>query len=395
MSEVLPSPVRPQSKRVEFIDLLRGWAVIVMIETHVVNATLMQSLLDSGPFQCFKFLNGLVAPSFLFASGLAYAITTRRKRNDYLSFGPPLFKQVGRLLLILGIGYCLHLPVFSYSKLAEGITDQQWFSFLQVDILQCIAVSLLLLQILLFLLRTERRLYAATASLTVAIIFATPIVWGIDFPNVLPAPVAAYMNGLHYSLFPLFPWSAFLFAGALTGYIYLRGRDADQGSTVNETAVMKRMLWTAPAIILFSFAIEPFAAMLYPTYDYWRFSPSFVLLRMGIVLMLCVGMFFYERMRGVSTGSIVALIGRESLLVYVVHLLLIYGDFGSFNFKNKVGNSFGYLEAGTTTLVLLLLMYGLAVVWSRIKRGSPRVKLAINISALVVFLGVFFFGPGE
>ena len=24
-------------KRVEFIDLLRGWAVIVMIETHVMN----------------------------------------------------------------------------------------------------------------------------------------------------------------------------------------------------------------------------------------------------------------------------------------------------------------------------------------------------------------------
>jgi uncharacterized membrane protein len=97
-------------KRIEFIDLLRGWAVIVMIQTHVFNATLTPGLTETGFFQVLRFIDGLVAPSFLFASGMAYAVTTRRKINDYLSFGPPLFRQFGRLLFVMLIGYGLHLP---------------------------------------------------------------------------------------------------------------------------------------------------------------------------------------------------------------------------------------------------------------------------------------------
>ncbi|HTR98772.1 MAG TPA: heparan-alpha-glucosaminide N-acetyltransferase domain-containing protein, partial [Bacteroidota bacterium] len=81
-------------KRIEFIDLLRGWAVIVMIQTHVFNATLPDAITRTWFFEVLRFVDGLVAPSFLFASGMAYAVTTRRKINDYLAFGPPLFKQL-------------------------------------------------------------------------------------------------------------------------------------------------------------------------------------------------------------------------------------------------------------------------------------------------------------
>jgi uncharacterized membrane protein len=81
-------------KRIEYIDLLRGWAVIVMVETHVFNATLLPALRESGVFKVQTFLNGLVAPSFLFASGLVFAVTTRRKLHEYLSFRWPLFRQI-------------------------------------------------------------------------------------------------------------------------------------------------------------------------------------------------------------------------------------------------------------------------------------------------------------
>src|SRR5512141_3291674 len=116
----------PKKRRVEFIDLLRGWAVLVMIETHVANATLTAESASTDFFQVLKFINGLVAPSFLFASGMAYAVTSRRKLNDYLSFGPPLIKQIFRLLLILMIGYALHLPKFNYYHLRYIAGDRAW-----------------------------------------------------------------------------------------------------------------------------------------------------------------------------------------------------------------------------------------------------------------------------
>jgi len=64
-------PSLTTSKRIDYIDLLRGWAVIVMIETHAFNATLTPAIKSDWFFGYIAFINGLVAPSFLFASGLA------------------------------------------------------------------------------------------------------------------------------------------------------------------------------------------------------------------------------------------------------------------------------------------------------------------------------------
>lgn len=378
-------------KRVEYIDLLRGWAVIVMIQTHMFNATLRPEITAGGFFQVLKFIDGLVAPAFLFASGLAYAVTTRRKVNDYLAFGTPLFRQFARLLFILGIGYALHLPKFNYNHLVRHASQEAWVVFFQADVLQCIAVSLLFLQALLLILRSERRLYQTLGVVAAAIVFATPVMWGIDFLDVLPAPLAAYLNGLHYSLFPLFPWSAFLFAGSLTGYWYVEARQKQQEGS--ERKMMDAAALVGLALIVVSFPLEPLAQAVYPVYDYWLFSPSFVLLRIGLVLLLCSAMFRYEKLRGVSPRSAVALVGRESLIVYATHLMVIYGKLGPRTFQEVVGNSFSYSEAILATGLLLAAMILLALAWSRIKQGPPLLKTAVQLSTLAAFLGVFFFWP--
>ncbi len=382
-----------RSKRIEFIDLLRGWAVLVMIETHVVNATLHPEIFSTQFFQYLKFLNGLVAPSFLFASGLAYAITTRRKLKDYLAFGSPLIKLIGRLSFILIIAYALHLPKFSYSLLVNNTTPMEWQSFFQVDVLQAIAVSLVLLQGLLLIVRREVRFYYVTIALATIIIFATPLMWQVDFWKLIPWPIAAYMNGVRHSLFPLFPWAAFLFAGAFAGFLFLRVRES-----FLEEALQKylwRMLIGAAALIGASVVIEPFASRVYPTYEYWLTSPSFVLLRIGCVLLLLAGMVLKEWKYGVSPRSVVTLIGRESFLVYVLHLLLIYGDFGKFNFQKWVNHQFGYSEAIVTALLLAGLMYGIAAAWSQLRKRNPVLKRRVELVVLAIVLGVFFFGPGE
>jgi uncharacterized membrane protein len=394
-------PVSPlKTGRLDFIDLLRGWAVIVMIEVHVFNATLTSEAMGAWYFEYIKFINGLVAPSFLFASGLAFAITTRRKLNEYLSFGKPLFRQIGRLLFILAIGYLLHLPKFNFDQLLTQATERSWRIFFQADVLQCIAMSLLCMQLLLVVLRSERSLYSTLLGLGIAIIFLTPVIWGIDFWPLLPAPLAGYMNGIHFQFFPgfpVFPWTAFVFAGAVTGYLFLESRSVPEveGQNPGETAMMIKLLWWAPAVILVSALIEPALAGLYPVYDYWKFSPSFTLLRIGIVMILCATMYFYEKKRTVSPRSLVTLIGRESLIVYAIHLLLIYGNFGTFNFVKTVGHSFGYGAAIVTMVVLEVLMVGLAYSWSRVKRERPRWKMLVQYGTLVVLIAVFFFGPGE
>jgi hypothetical protein len=65
----------------------------------------------------------------------------------------------------------------------------------------------------------------------------------------------------------------------------------------------------------------------------------------------------------------------------------------TFNFVKKVNHSFGYGEAIITTVVLYALMFALALFWSRIKRGSPQWRMALQYGALAVLVFVFFFGP--
>jgi uncharacterized membrane protein len=254
-------------------------------------------------------------------------------------------------------------------------------------------MSLLLLQGLLLLVRREVRFYYVTIILAALIVIATPLMWQVDSWEVIPWPIAAYLNGVRHSLFPLFPWAAFLFAGAFTGFLFLRVRE-----NFPEEALRKylwRMLIGATALIVASMVIEPFASRIYPTYEYWLTSPSFLLLRLGCVLLLTALMVWKEWKQGVSPKSVVTLIGRESFLVYVLHLLLIYGDFGKFNFQKWVNHEFGYPEAILTALLLVGLMYAIAAAWSRLRKRNPVLKRRVELLALAIVLGVFFFGPGE
>ena len=70
--EAAPPPSR--AGRYPFIDVLRGLAVLFMIETHTVNA-LLDPALRAGTFHdALTYVNGLVAPAFLFAAGFSIVL---------------------------------------------------------------------------------------------------------------------------------------------------------------------------------------------------------------------------------------------------------------------------------------------------------------------------------
>ena len=393
--------------RLQFIDVLRGWAVLVMIETHVLNGTLDPVYTGTVLFEVLNIINGLVAPAFLFASGLAFAIASRRKLADYLAFRAPLFRQLGRLGLLFIIGYGLHIPKFDYHHLRYDAGEAAWHAFAQVDVLQCIAVSLLMLQVLLLVLRSERRMYLAAGILLVGIVQATPLIWAIDFWQMLPIAVAEYFNGLHASLFPVFPWAAFVLAGALAGYYYLEtARRAASTGSASGGAVpaagipfsapvadgMRRFAWAAAALLVLSFLLEPLAAGIYPVYDYWKTSPSNFMVRLSLVMLIMAGLYFYERRRTFSPSSVLAVAGRESLLVYTVHLLLLYGNFQGPHFVDRIGHKFGFWEVFGVSAILVVLMILLAYAWNAVKAGPRWLMRAIELGVIAVLVVVFFVG---
>jgi hypothetical protein len=371
-----------------------------MIQTHMLNATLRDELRGGTLHGVINFVDGLVAPSFIFGSGFVFAIALRRKLPDYLSFGPAFARQIGKLAFILALGYVLHIPVFSLRGLTAGVPPESWIAFWAVDVLQCIAVSLLLVLLVLLIVRNEQRLLAVIPWLAAGVALVTPLLWSINLPWLVPVPIAAYLNGGTGSQFPLFPWSVFLFAGVVAGGTFVRARDTapvragDSTVRSGDTMAVRRLAVTGAGMVVASFLVEPLLASLYPPHDYWRTSPSFVLLRLGLVVLLLSLCYLYEVRMGVSRRSIVALIGRESLLVYTAHLMLMYGEVAGMSLVRSAGRSFGYLDVLVATVVLIGLMILLALWWDRIRQGGrTRLRLLQGIG-LAIFVVAFIVSPG-
>ncbi|MCU0452617.1 MAG: heparan-alpha-glucosaminide N-acetyltransferase domain-containing protein [Bacteroidetes bacterium] len=374
------------SSRLTFLDLLRGGAALVMIEVHVVNAFLVTSTRDAWWFPALNYVNGLVAPSFLFAAGFAFALTSARalESGDAGRWGR-VRKNLRRIGLVLAGGYLLHLPGYGWSKFA-AISDVAWLRFLQADILHTIAVGLLLLLVVREFLGGVRGLVRSAWFLGLGAVVVAPWTWLWDAQAALPAPIAAYVNGTPYSQFPLFPWLAFLMAGALTAASYPKG---GEGPSVR--VWITRVGWLGAAMAIGAGFIRWTELSIALPDVHVRANPWFVFERLGVILALVSAAGSWSQ-RHPHPPFVFRDVSRESLQVYVFHLMVIYGDWidgSSFAFHYK--HRFEWPFVLVLTLLLMAAMVGTAWGWQAWKRRSPSTAragffVAVTIGAVIFFL---------
>ncbi len=228
-----PSPAK--APRYGFIDLLRGFALVVMVETHVMNAYLPLALKKGSEFFFWlAFTNGLVAPTFLFATGFSIVLQGNSQWENWLHFRPSFWRQMRRLGFITLVAYYSHLQGFRWSRyLAEWNDYNFWARSLKVDVLQCIVVSLLVVMALIFILRKKNLLPWAALLLAVAVALVTPWMWAQDFRGKLPLSLALFLNPHGTSLFPIFPWIIFVLVGSSVCCFFLKSVETLPGRPVH------------------------------------------------------------------------------------------------------------------------------------------------------------------
>jgi uncharacterized membrane protein len=376
-----------EKTRYMYIDLLRGWAVLVMIETHVVNAFLIPAYRTEPWFAVLNFINGLVAPSFLFIAGYAFAVIGQRKWNDYISLGPAFRKQFRRIIQIWIVGYALHVPFFSLQRL---ITSEwsAWSPFWKVDVLHCIAVSLLVLLILVVVIRKPAVYFWIVLGASMIIVLATPVISTIHVDAYFPLPIAQYFNYMGGSQFPIFPWMAFVVFGACCGQYYALKKDGNAEKKIFSAA----FLLGAGTIILM-IVIRFIPIVIYPGHDYWKTSPEFFFIRLGIVLMLLSTLWYWEQ-NARSGRSPVSVVGMESLVAYSGHLLVIYGLF----FQGRslsfiIGKTLHIPEVAGMTVMFLLATIAISYGWNTIKNKDIRTARWVQYSILAIVIYIFITRP--
>jgi fucose 4-O-acetylase-like acetyltransferase len=363
-------PGRPRSNREIYIDAFRGLMALVMVQGHVMDALLTPAAL-ARPWYVFQLMfHGSTAPGFLFASGFVAGLP--RAPLSLRASG----RRARRLLFVLGVGYFLHLPFASFWKTVACATAAERAALFACDALQLIAATQLLVLLLQWLAGRHWTRVAAVIALVVIVV--SPFVWASGLATGLPEALRPYFDDRSGSRFPVFPFSAFVLAGTLAGATLGRA----------EPSVRHRRAIVAGAGLLLVGALVGWATS--PRLDYWSgASPGYVLVRLGGLVLL---MRLVEIAAGVGVVGtrLAALLGHETLLVYVFHLYLLFG--GLFGTSPLMAWSGRLGPAGALLVVVAMVppLAGAAWLWRAAKQRAPHEAQLTLVFLSLSFLYEFF-----
>lgn len=350
--------------RLTFVDLARAFAVLMMIQGHTLDVLMPAEHRTSLGFYAWSSFRGLTSCLFMCLSGFVFTIATERRWHVYAESLPANLRRVRRLTLFLGLGYLLRFPAARIGDLPY-LSREIWTHFLVVDVLQCIAVSLLLLHLLALTARTRARFAAAAGLLCLATVALTPAAWH-GATGSLPIAVAAYVSPGTGSLFPLFPWSAYVFLGAALGHVSLRVGTHDLKRLANQMFLPAGVLSIAAAVTCARLPWEPLGVT-----DFWTTSPNQFFLRAGAVLVILGGAAHVSRIV-TRPNLVVRSLAQESLVVYILHLCLVYGSVWNAGLLQVRGRTTTLVEAVGYVVLLWTLMALVAIGWYECKRRHVR-----------------------
>lgn len=367
-----------QARRLVSVDYARALAVLFMVQGHALDALLAQPYRQDALWEGWLFLRGLTSCSFLLLSGVAFSVSSLRHWEAQRTWSSRVLKRVRRALFFLAFAYLLRFPAGSVGHLS-WVTAEGWQSFFVVDILQVVAVSLLALQGLVAVSRGPRQFAAAAGAGAGAIVLLTPVVWAADWSS-WPAWLAAYLSPSGGSLFPVFPWAGYLMAGAALGVAY--DTRARQSSAVTPSSWLMAIGAAAFAAGTASLWL-PWSA--YVQADVWRSSPAVFLVRGGAVLVI-LGVVARLSHGMTAAPALVRALAAESLLVYVVHVSVLYGS----HWNAGLGRWLGPQDPGGTAAWIGLLFVAsgaMAWAWHRTKQDAPSVARFVRLGVISLLFG--------
>jgi len=298
------------SARLAYLDWMRGLAAVIMLQGHAFHSFTKPELRTSGPYVFSQFIGGMPPAIFLFLVGvtLAFLMDNReRKGLGPMARWKASLRRAG-YLFALAFLFRLQLWLFAWP-------NSPWTDLLKVDILNAMGLAVAVLSPLALLTTADRARLGAAIGLLIAC--ASPLVSLLEWSGVPPI-VRAYLAPDYY-YFAFFPWASFVAFGLSAGSIL---------KLVRPEQIERLMQWSAVlgfALILGGqyFANIPFS--IYPRSDFWLDSPLLILIKLGVMLIILAFAWLWMTYVVKHRFSIVRQFGLTSLLVYWVHIELMYG----------------------------------------------------------------------
>jgi uncharacterized membrane protein len=291
-----------------YIDWARGLAVLLMIEAHTVDAWTRTSARRGPAFRDAIILGGFAAPLFLWLAGVAVVLAAAATVRRGGSRQEAAAAVCRRGLEIFVLAFLFRLQGFIVTPGGHPVT------LFRVDILNIMGPSIVVAGLVWGVARTMAARVVSYAVLAGAFTMLTPIVRTTSAVAALPIWLQWYVRPAgDLTTFTLFPWAAFVFAGAAVGALLAAAGDRSERRLHAALAVVGAALivggfWTAGRPTIYSAS------------SFWTTSPTWFAIRVGILMVALSAMYLLA-----PPIPVVERLGRSSLFIYWIHVELVYG----------------------------------------------------------------------
>nr|WP_299385503.1 heparan-alpha-glucosaminide N-acetyltransferase domain-containing protein [Allomuricauda sp.] len=319
--------MQTSTSRLFFIDAIRAWAILMMLQGHFIDGLLDPVFRDreNMVFKTWLYFRGITAPVFFTVSGFIF--TYLLVRVPQVGFDNPRVKKgIRRGLQLLLIGYLLRTNILGL------LNGHIYGSFYLVDVLHCIGLSILAI-IGVYLFSSNRKKWVFPSlllAITVLLFLFEPIYkqWSFAF---LPEMLANYFTKANGSVFTIIPWLGYASIGGFLALLFTRFKDFRY---LYPTAIL---LFGVIGLSLINYSSAGFISLFDITgIDLFRMvqSNNYLFIRLGDVLVVFA---LFMLARKYLTHSTVLKVGASTLSIYVIHFIFLYGSFtgmGLYRFFN-------------------------------------------------------------
>jgi hypothetical protein len=283
---------------------------------------------------------------FLFLTGITLAFLMDSGERKAVPAAGRVLAAVRRAGFLFGVAFLFRLQLWLFAW-----PNGAWADVFKVDILNCMGLAILLVSGMALFTTARRVRHAALLGLLIAA--ASPLVSALDWSGV-PAALRYYVVP-DYNHFGFFPWGAYLAFGLSAGSLI---------RVLRRDSIERAMQWSALlgiALVVSAYYASNLPYSIYSKSEFWLDSPAQVLIKLGVILAALPLAFMWTEYGAKPGWSWVRQFGTTSLLVYWVHIELVYGRWMWF-FKNSLTVSQTVVVAAVVILFMLLLS------WARTNR---------------------------
>jgi uncharacterized membrane protein len=339
------------NNRLYFIDAIRAWAILMMLQGHFIDGLLDNAFRDdtNSLFSVWKYFRGITAPVFFTVSGFIFTyllIKVPQRGWD----NPRVKKGIKRGIELLVIGYLLRM---NFLGLLKG---EIYDSFYLVDVLHCIGLSILgIISIYLLSNRRSKWLFPSLLLTTTIVLFVLePFYKTLDY-SLLPQWLANYFTKTNGSVFTIFPWFGYTAFGSFISVFFARFKEHKNLYTVSIS------LFIALGSILILYSSNFFLALSnYTGITLFSdiFYNNYLFIRLGDVLLVFSVFMLLRKVLSNRTGL---RLGQSTLSIYVIHFMILYGSLTGFGLYRFFNHSLSPVTVISGAIVFMIICSYLAL----------------------------------